>query len=190
MAAYAWLPTSYGKFTVFAFLGSDGKEHLALVKGDINARKNVPVRVHSSCLTGDALGSLKCDCGQQLAWALKYIQKKGFGAVLYLQQEGRGIGLANKIFAYHLQDHGLDTVEANTAQGLPVDARDFRMAAKMLEILGVESVELMTNNPNKVRALKRCKVKVVARIPIQIKSNRFNQAYLQVKKAKMGHLLK
>ncbi len=190
LAAWANLPTRYGKFVAYAFVSKSGEEQLALVYGDVYGKSGVPARVHSQCLTGDALGSLKCDCGPQLDAALSYISRHGFGILIYLAQEGRGIGLANKIFAYHLQDHGLDTVEANRVQGLPIDARDFSDAASILRMLGVKSVALLTNNPKKVASLKRNGVPVARRIPLELASNKYNRGYLEVKKRKLGHLLK
>jgi GTP cyclohydrolase II len=190
LAALAHLPTRYGAFRVMVFL-QGRKEHVVLVKGNVVGKRRVPVRLHSSCLTGDALFSLKCDCGPQLQESLRLIGKAPFGVLVYLQQEGRGIGLANKIMAYHLQDHhGLDTVDANRALGLPIDARDFKAAAGILKLLGVQSVCLLTNNPNKVRSLQRNGISVVRRIPLEVKSNAFNRGYLSVKKSKLGHFLK
>jgi 3,4-dihydroxy 2-butanone 4-phosphate synthase/GTP cyclohydrolase II len=182
------LPTRYGIFEVFVYDTPERKEHVALTLGAIDGGGPVLVRAHSECLTGDALGSSRCDCGEQLVDSLRYLQEQGRGVLLYLRQEGRGIGLANKISAYALQERGLDTVEANLALGLPEDARDYRVAAEMLLDLGVRAVRLLTNNPAKIEGLGRHGVEVVERVPLQISPNPSNIGYLRTKREKMGHL--
>lgn len=185
------LPTKHGEFQVHVYQPNDETvEHVAIVKGDLAGKERVLVRVHSECLTGDVLGSLRCDCGEQLDAALARIAEAGQGAVLYLRgHEGRGIGLANKIRAYHLQDQGSDTVEANLALGLPVDTRDYEAAAHMLRHLGVNSICLMTNNPRKLSKLGDFGIKVEERIPMLMPHTKFNEAYLRTKQEKLGHLL-
>jgi GTP cyclohydrolase II len=168
---------------------SSGKEHVALVYGDVAGGSAVLARVHSECLTGDALFSLRCDCGFQLQEALKRISEEGTGVLLYLRQEGRGIGLLNKIRAYHLQDGGADTVEANERLGFAADMRDYSMCLPMLEHLGVEQVRLMTNNPRKVKALEQYGVPVSERVPLQVGKNRHNEQYLATKMGKLGHMM-
>lgn len=194
--AEAPLPTPFGEFRVivFRYLDPDAhpglsNEHLALVMGDVNDGRPVPVRVHSECLTSEVLGSLKCDCKEQLETAQAMIGESGRGIVLYLRQEGRGIGLANKIRAYALQAEGADTVEANERLHLPVDARQYDVAAAILRNLGVGSVELMTNNPEKVESLGRLGIPVVGRIPVQIPVNKYSEGYLSVKRDRMRHEL-
>ncbi|HLE48216.1 MAG TPA: GTP cyclohydrolase II [Candidatus Thermoplasmatota archaeon] len=190
IAASAHLPTRYGRFRIVAFEGAaDGKEHVAIVRGDVAGRTRVPVRIHSECLTGDAFGSLRCDCREQLEAALQALGRLEHGVILYLRQEGRGIGLANKIRAYALQDAGLDTVEANEALGFRPDERDYAVAAQMLAAVDVGSIELMSNNPHKLRALRAHGVLVEGRIPIVVPSNPHNRSYLETKRAKAGHLL-
>jgi GTP cyclohydrolase II len=186
--AQANLPTRYGIFEVFVYDTTDHKEHVALTLGAIDDGEPVLVRAHSECLTGDVLGSSRCDCGEQLADSLRFLREQGRGVLLYLTQEGRGIGLANKISAYALQERGLDTVEANLALGLPEDARDYRAAAEMLLDLGVRAVCLLTNNPAKVEGLGRHGVEVVERVPLRISPNPSNVGYLRTKREKMGHL--
>ncbi len=181
----AKLPTAYGEFKVIAYRDPTG-EHLAVIKG--KTTKNFLVRVHSQCITGDALSSLRCDCGEQLQQSLKMIAKEG-GILLYLQQEGRGIGLFNKIAAYHQQDGGLDTVEANTKLGFKDDARDYRVAAEILNDLGITSIRLLTNNPRKVQQLEKAGIKISERVPLIITPNKDNSKYLLVKKTKLGHYL-
>ncbi|AEC00459.1 bifunctional 3,4-dihydroxy-2-butanone-4-phosphate synthase/GTP cyclohydrolase II [Selenomonas sputigena] len=183
-------PSRYGHFRIKAYESAlDGKCHIAVVKGDVAGKKNVLVRVHSECLTGDALGSLRCDCGDQLAIALKNIEKEGEGVVLYMRQEGRGIGLANKMRAYELQDKGADTVEANVELGFAPDLRDYGIGAQILSDLGLTSIRLMTNNPAKRAGLEGYNLEIVERVPLVVKANKFDKRYLSVKKVKMGHLL-
>ena len=186
--AEASLPTKYGSFKVIAYEDYNKLQHLALVKGSIKGKKNVLVRIHSQCITGDALGSLRCDCGPQLDYALKTIGKKG-GVVLYMQQEGRGIGLFNKILAYKFQDQGMDTVEANLKLGFKADARDYTIGAQILADLGLSRIKLLTNNPRKIEGLGKYGLEIVERIPIVIKPNKSNKKYLQTKKEKLGHFL-
>ena len=180
------LPTSYGLFEVTAYKDQAG-EHLVLQKGKIT--ENTLLRVHSQCLTGDALASLRCDCGEQLSQAMKIIAKEG-GIVIYLQQEGRGIGLFNKIAAYHHQDLGLDTVEANIKLGFKDDLREYSIAAEILKDLGVKAVCLLTNNPRKIESLQKAGLLVTQRRPLTVKSSTLNSAYLKTKQEKLGHLLK
>lgn len=188
--AEADLPSKYGHFRIHAYESKlDGKTHLAIVKGNIKGKENVLVRVHSECLTGDALGSLRCDCGDQLATALKRIEAEGTGIVLYMRQEGRGIGLGNKMRAYELQDQGKDTVEANVLLGFAPDQRDYGIGAQILSDLGLSTIRLMTNNPAKRAGLEGYGLKIVERVPLEIKSNEFNQKYMHIKKTKMGHIL-
>ena len=183
-------PSKYGHFRVKAYESTlDGKCHLAVVKGDVQGKKNVMVRVHSECLTGDALGSMRCDCGDQLATALRRIETEGEGVVLYMRQEGRGIGLANKMRAYALQDQGKDTVEANVLLGFAPDLRDYGIGAQILADLGLTSIRLLTNNPAKRAGLEGYGLSIVERLPLEIHSNPYNHHYLEVKKNKMGHLL-
>jgi len=166
-----------------------GKDHIALVYGDVSGDEPVLARIHSECLTGDALFSLRCDCGFQLQEALKRISEAGRGVLLYLRQEGRGIGLLNKIKAYHLQDQGADTVEANEQLGFAADMRDYSMCDPMLAHLGIKSVNLMTNNPRKVAALKTYGVNVAERVPLQVGKNSHNEQYLATKMGKLGHMM-
>lgn len=188
--ATANLPTKYGHFTIWAFENNrDGKEHVAIVKGDVQGKEHVLTRIHSECLTGDVFGSLKCDCGEQLERALEHINEVGEGIILYMRQEGRGIGLTNKIRAYSLQDQGMDTVEANLHLGFDDDLREYEVAAEMLHILGVESIDLLTNNPSKIRGLQENGIEVTQRKPIRILANPFNTHYLAIKKQKSGHIL-
>ncbi|MDP6967860.1 MAG: GTP cyclohydrolase II [Gammaproteobacteria bacterium] len=184
------LPTPFGTFDMHGFADSEsGKEHIALTMGDLQAQTGVLMRMHSECLTGDALFSMRCDCGFQLNEALKRIADQGQGVVLYLRQEGRGIGLINKIKAYNLQDQGADTVEANEKLGFNADERTYEMAKAMLDHLGVQSVRLMTNNPRKINALTNLGIPVTAREAIQVGKNSHNNAYLATKADKLDHLL-
>ena len=186
----ARLPTRYGAFRIYAFqCPYTGEDHVALVRGQIAGRERVLLRLHSECVTGDVFGSERCDCGAQLDAALKKIGKAPRGVLLYLAQEGRGIGIANKIAAYHLQDHGLDTVDANRVLGFPADLRSYKCAACMLRVLGVKSVRLMTNNPAKVEQLESYGLRVADRIPLQIPATAANIRYLRTKKSRLAHLL-
>ncbi len=190
LVAMAELPTRFGQFHIVAFENNrDGKEHVAITKGDVIGASNVPVRLHSECLTGDVMGSLRCDCRDQLEAALKKIGQMEKGVVLYLRQEGRGIGLTNKVRAYSLQDEGLDTVEANLALGFRDDERDYAVAAHMLMSLRIKSVQLMTNNPKKINQLESYGVKVNGRIPHIMEPNAHNRFYLETKAAKSGHMI-
>ena len=183
------LPSEYGNFKAYGFLDrKTGKEHIALTKGDIK-KEGVLTRIHSECLTGDVLGSRRCDCGSQLHKALDNIEKNGEGVLLYLRQEGRGIGLFNKLKAYELQENGYDTVDANLELGFPEDMRDYKIASEMLERLGVKSVNLMTNNPDKINQLEKYGINVAKRCPIEIKSNDTDRKYLEIKATRMGHEL-
>jgi GTP cyclohydrolase II len=190
LLASAKLPTRFGEFeaAVYAVDGTPG-EAMALMRGPLTGADIPLVRLHSECLTGDVLGSLRCDCGEQLAAAMEQIANAPSGVLLYLRQEGRGIGLANKIRAYALQDQGLDTVDANLALGLPVDRRDYASAAEILRQLGLTRVRLLTNNPLKSAALERHGVQVIERVPIAVPPNPLNSAYLRTKADRMGHLL-
>lgn len=184
------LPTEWGEFTIHLFQEKNtNKEHLVIAMGDISTPEPVLIRLHSECLTGDALFSLRCDCGPQLKKAMQRIAEQGRGAVLYLRQEGRGIGLINKIRAYHLQDEGVDTVEANTQLGFDADARQYAMVGPMLDFFHIRDVRLMTNNPRKVKALEELGYNVIERIEHRIKPNPYNQYYLHTKALKLGHML-
>lgn len=190
LVSRAHLPTRYGEFEIAVFLNNkDAKEHIALIRGDVKQATEVPVRVHSQCQTGDLFGSLRCDCREQLEHALTAFGKKDRAVLLYLKQEGRGIGIANKIRAYELQEQGYDTVEANIALGMPDDTRDYRIGASMLNLLDVTSIVLFTNNPNKIEGLEKNGVKIVRREPIIMLPNPHNVNYLQTKKEKSGHLI-
>ena len=184
----AFLPTKYGDFFVTAYKEETGGEHLILSK-NIRSEKPVLVRVHSSCKTGDVFGSLRCDCGAQLDHAMKMLEKNGSGVLIYLNQEGRGIGLFNKIQTYILQDAGLDTVEANKQLGFPPDLRDYYTAAAILKDLGITKISLITNNPDKVEQLTKSGIEVVHTIPLEIAPNKFNKKYLMTKKQKLHHKL-
>jgi GTP cyclohydrolase II len=194
--AKAPLPTRHGVFQLHVFRWDDpeahpglSNEHLALVMGEVRGARGVAVRVHSECLTSEVFGSLKCDCRQQLEQAMAEVARRGKGAVLYLRQEGRGIGLANKIRAYALQELGADTIEANRLLHLPVDAREYDVAAAMIRSLGIESVELMTNNPNKLEAIRKLGIQIEERLPLLVEPNRYSAGYLDVKRRQMQHEL-
>ena len=189
--AEANLPTKYGEFKILAFKEKNSdKCHLALIKGDIK-KENEPilVRIHSECLTGDALGSRKCDCGEQYDKSMKMIAEEGCGILLYMKQEGRGIGILNKLKAYALQDTGLDTVDANLALGFKEDLRDYRASADMLKSLGVNKINLITNNPAKIEGIIKYGIEVNERVPIEMKSNKYDAFYLRTKKERMNHML-
>ena len=189
-AAEAELPTRFGEFKVIAYENKvDGLEHLALVKGEIDPDAPVLVRVHSECMTGDVFNSLRCDCGTQLGQALRMINSEGSGVLVYMRQEGRGIGLVNKIKAYALQDQGKDTVEANEELGFAPDLRDYGIGAQIIVDLGVRAIRLLTNNPRKIKGLEGYGLSVVERVPLEVASCSFNQGYLETKRCKMGHIL-
>jgi 3,4-dihydroxy 2-butanone 4-phosphate synthase / GTP cyclohydrolase II len=184
------MPTDYGEFALHLYRSKvDGKHHLALVRGEISGAKNVLVRVHSECLTGDVFGSRRCDCGPQLHQAMKQVSEAGRGVILYMRQEGRGIGLAPKIQAYKLQEQGYDTVEANAKLGYGMDLREYGLGAQILVDLGLKTIRLLTNNPKKVVGLEGYGLKITQQVPIKIKSNPHNEKYLKTKREKLGHLL-
>lgn len=184
------LPTDYGEFDLYLYKSKvDGNHHIALVRGEVEGKENVLVRVHSECLTGDVFGSLRCDCGPQLRQAMRLIASEGVGVIVYMRQEGRGIGLAPKIKAYKLQEHGYDTVEANLKLGYPADLREYGIGAQILCDLGLKSIRLLTNNPKKIIGLEGYGLKVVEQVPIKIKPNPYNKKYLETKKLKLGHLI-
>lgn len=184
------LPTKYGHFELIPFQEkSSGLEHIALIKGDLTSSDIILTRIHSACATGDLFGSLKCDCGEQLIQAMKIIENNGTGVIVYLNQEGRGIGLMNKIKAYKLQERGMDTIEANLHLGFSPDGRDYQIGAEILSFLGVKKAKLLTNNPDKIYGLEQNGIQVVKRIPLIVKSNLFNKDYLHTKEIRMGHLL-
>jgi GTP cyclohydrolase II len=188
--ARAALPTRYGRFTIFGFEGNGREqEAIALVHGHLNGKTAPLVRVHSQCLTGDVLTSLRCDCRAQLELSLKKIGQAWAGVLIYLPQEGRGIGLMNKLRAYELQDEGMDTVEANETLGFAADARDYDFSARILKKLGATKIRLLSNNPEKVRQLERAGIRVVERVPCQPRVSKISRGYLKTKKSKMGHLL-
>ncbi len=191
MVAHAELPTRYGRFTIYGFEGRGAQEEaVALVRGNLKGRTAPLVRVHSQCLTGDVLTSLRCDCRAQLELSLKQIGKAPSGILIYLPQEGRGIGLMNKLRAYELQDGGMDTVEANEKLGFAADARDYDFSAQILKKLGAKKIRLLSNNPEKVRQLETSGIQVVERVPCQPRISKISRGYLKTKKRKMGHLLK
>jgi GTP cyclohydrolase II len=184
------IPTAHGEFTLFYYSNNlDKKEHIALVKGDVSNKQGIPVRIHSECFTGDVLGSRRCDCGEQLDMALQFISEAGCGILIYLRQEGRGIGLLKKLQAYNLQDEGLDTVDANIHLGHLADEREYDIAAVMLNDLKVKSIALITNNPNKIDELVKLGIKVDKRIPIETNMHGDNKDYLKTKVEKMSHML-
>ena len=190
MVAHAALPTRYGRFTIYGFKGRGPQEEaVALVRGNLKSRTAPLVRVHSQCLTGDVLASLRCDCRAQLELSMKKIGQAGSGVLLYLPQEGRGIGLMNKLRAYELQDCGMDTVEANETLGFAADARDYEFSAQILKKLGAAKIRLLSNNPEKVRQLKSSGIRVIERVPCQPRVSKASRGYLKTKKRKMGHLL-
>jgi 3,4-dihydroxy 2-butanone 4-phosphate synthase / GTP cyclohydrolase II len=184
------LPTGFGEFSAVGYRALvDNKHHVALVKGEVAGEEDILVRVHSECLTGDVFHSLRCDCGEQLESALSMIEREGRGVLLYLAQEGRGIGLLNKLKAYNLQDRGLDTVDANLELGLPVDLRDYGIGAQILADLGLSSIRILTNNPKKIRGLEGYGLSVTAQVPIEHAPNPHNEAYLRAKRDRLGHTL-
>lgn len=190
IVSVADFPSIYGKFRIIGFVNNkDRKDHIVILKGEIGDGENLLTRVHSACLTGDALGSLRCDCGPQLHSALEFIDREGRGAVLYHQEEGRGIGLVNKLRAYALQDGGYDTLDANIALGFRADERDYRIPAEMLRKLGIKTVRLMTNNPEKVSDMEKSGISVTERVPHELPAHAHDRAYMETKRDRFGHLL-
>jgi 3,4-dihydroxy 2-butanone 4-phosphate synthase/GTP cyclohydrolase II len=184
------IPTRYGEFILHYYTNNiDEKEHVAMVRGEVSNKEHVPVRIHSECFTGDVLGSRRCDCGEQLSMAMKLIDQADLGVLIYLRQEGRGIGLLKKLQAYNLQDQGMDTVDANIHLGHLADEREYSIAALMLDDLKIKSVELITNNPKKIDALKKLGINVVKRIPVEVAAHDDNLSYLKTKAKKMAHML-
>lgn len=187
--ASASLPTRHGKFKAYAFADEKDKEHIALVRCDHPVHEGLPVRIHSRCLTGDTLTSLRCDCRDQLEAAMQYLEDKKCGILIYLDQEGRGIGLVNKIKAYALQEEGMDTVEANVHLGFGEDLRDYGIAAEILKYFGIKEIRLLTNNPKKISDLEAHGIKIVERIPLITEPNEYNKKYLETKRKRMKHML-
>lgn len=191
MVAIADFPSTFGQFKIIGFVNNkDKKDHTAVVKGDVVDKQDVLTRIHSSCLTGDALGSLRCDCGLQLNASLRKIEEEGLGILIYMQQEGRGIGLTNKIRAYMLQDQGMDTYDANIHLGFGPDERDYELSAAILSKLGVKSVRLLTNNMSKVESLKKFSIKITKIVILEFPSNKYNRRYLETKRDRFGHHIK
>lgn len=189
LSAVANLPTSSGPFKIQSVKDEQGADHILIYTGELQGKQDIPVRIHSECMTSEVFGSLKCDCREQLEMAMLTIQERKSGLIIYLRQEGRGIGLFHKIEAYALQDKGRDTIQANEDLHLPVEARSYGLAVEILNYYGIHSVELMTNNPEKIQALEENGIRVSKQIPIRIAPNEFNQQYLEIKKLRMSHIL-